>query len=57
MTVIGEDVIDRDGVFAQRLDAKPGSTYLVRPDQHLCARWRKFDPVAVADARRRALAW
>jgi 3-(3-hydroxy-phenyl)propionate hydroxylase len=56
MTVIGEDVFDREGLFAQRLDATPGSTYLVRPDQHLCARWRTFDSGAVASARRRALA-
>ena len=55
MTVIGEDVFDREGVCAQRLDAAPGSTYLVRPDQHLCARWRTFDAAALADARRRAL--
>jgi 3-(3-hydroxy-phenyl)propionate hydroxylase len=55
-TVIGEDVFDREGLFAQRLDATPGSTYLVRPDQHLCARWRTFDAGAIASARRRALA-
>jgi 3-(3-hydroxy-phenyl)propionate hydroxylase len=55
MTVIGEDVCDREGLFTQRLDATPGSTYLVRPDQHLCARWRTFDAGAVASAHRRAL--
>ncbi len=55
VTVIGEDFFDRDGMFAQRFDATPGATYLVRPDQHLCARWRQFDAVAVARAHRRAL--
>ena len=56
MTVVGEDVSDNEGLFTQRLDATPGSTYLVRPDQHLCARWRGFDASAVASAHRRALA-
>jgi 3-(3-hydroxy-phenyl)propionate hydroxylase len=56
MTVVGEDVFDREGLFTRRLDAMPGSTYLVRPDQHLCARWRTFDAGAVASARQRALA-
>jgi 3-(3-hydroxy-phenyl)propionate hydroxylase len=55
LSVIGEDYLDRTGIFAQRFDATPGATYLVRPDQHLCARWRQFDPAAVARAHQRAL--
>jgi 3-(3-hydroxy-phenyl)propionate hydroxylase len=55
LTVVGEDLFDQRGLFAERLDATPGSTYLVRPDQHLCARWRSFDAAAVARAHRRAL--
>jgi 3-(3-hydroxy-phenyl)propionate hydroxylase len=55
VTVIGEDFFDRAGTFARRFDATPGATYLVRPDQHLCARWRRFDPVAIARAHSRAL--
>ena len=55
LTVIGEELFDRRGLFAARLDTTPGAAYLVRPDQHLCARWRKFDLEAVARAHRRAL--
>jgi 3-(3-hydroxy-phenyl)propionate hydroxylase len=53
--VIGEDFMDAAGLFAQRFDATPGAAYLLRPDQHLCARWRTFDAGKVAAARDRAL--
>jgi 3-(3-hydroxy-phenyl)propionate hydroxylase len=46
---------DRDGLAAARYDAQPGTAVLLRPDQHVAARWRGFDQVAVAAARRRAL--
>jgi 3-(3-hydroxy-phenyl)propionate hydroxylase len=36
---IGQDLIDSQGLVAQRLGAKPGSAYLIRPDQHVAARW------------------
>ncbi len=49
----GRTVIqDKDALMAARYDAKHGTCYLVRPDQHVCARWRVFDLAAV----RRALA-
>src|SRR6185312_8649245 len=35
LMTVGEDVIDTTGAFAQRFDAKPGTTYLLRPDQHV----------------------
>jgi 3-(3-hydroxy-phenyl)propionate hydroxylase len=45
---------DIEGVFATRYDATPGSFYLLRPDQHLCARWRGVDAQAVRAAVARA---
>lgn len=45
---------DSRGLIAQRYDMQPGTFYLVRPDQHVCARWRKFDPIAVRGALMRA---
>jgi 3-(3-hydroxy-phenyl)propionate hydroxylase len=55
LTVIGEDLIDSGGLFAKRYDATPGAAYLLRPDQHLCARWRTLDLQKVKAARARAL--
>lgn len=55
LTVIGEDLRDQDNHFATRFDALPGSAYLLRPDQHLCARWRTVDRTKVKQARDRAL--
>jgi 3-(3-hydroxy-phenyl)propionate hydroxylase len=51
--VIGDDLIDDQGFFAQRFDASPGSAYLVRPDQHLAARWRHGKPSLFESASRR----
>jgi 3-(3-hydroxy-phenyl)propionate hydroxylase len=45
---------DPSGTLAERYDAKPGTTYLFRPDQHVCARWRAFDLVSVRAAIARA---
>ena len=46
---------DPEGLAAARYAARPGSCYLLRPDQHLCARWRAFDADAVLRAHARAL--
>jgi 3-(3-hydroxy-phenyl)propionate hydroxylase len=51
--VIGQDLHDTEGFFTRRYDATPGATYLVRPDQHLAARWRQFDAAAIEQASRR----
>ncbi|QNP58891.1 FAD-dependent oxidoreductase [Paenacidovorax monticola] len=52
---IGGDLADPRGLAAQRLDAQPGTAYLVRPDQHVCARWRAPSAPAVRAAIARAL--
>lgn len=46
---------DAEGLASARYDAKPGTFYLIRPDQHVCARWRQLDVDAVAHALKRAL--
>ncbi|CAN0618661.1 3-(3-hydroxy-phenyl)propionate hydroxylase [Burkholderia multivorans] len=54
--VPGVDVLeDVDGLIAQRYDARPGTFYLLRPDQHVCARTRALDSQAVGQAVARAI--
>jgi 3-(3-hydroxy-phenyl)propionate hydroxylase len=50
------DVIDKDGLLARRYDLLPGTVYLFRPDQHVCARWREPDAAQVRSAIKHALA-
>ncbi len=38
----------------QRYDAQDGTVYLLRPDQHVCARWRLADTVRIRQALDRA---
>jgi len=47
--------VDPTGIAAARYDATPGTTILLRPDGHVAARWRQYDPALVAAACRRAL--
>ena len=51
---VGRDFSDAQGLLAQRYDARPGTVYLLRPDQHVAARWRSFDPVRIRAAIARA---
>ena len=46
--------VEEDGLASRRFDARPGTAYLLRPDQHVCARWRSTDPAAVEAALARA---
>jgi 3-(3-hydroxy-phenyl)propionate hydroxylase len=52
MTVI----VDTQGLVAKRYDARPGTTYLLRPDQHVVARWRTLDTAKLQAALARATA-
>ena len=47
---------DSEGLAARRYDARLGTCYLLRPDQHVCARWRAFELGAVRAAIARATA-
>jgi 3-(3-hydroxy-phenyl)propionate hydroxylase len=47
-------VVDHEHLVSRRLDGRPGTAYLLRPDQHVCARWRRLDLVSVQDAVARA---
>lgn len=53
---IGQDIIDAKGRLAERYDGQPGTTYLIRPDQHVAARWRSFDAAKIQAAIHRACA-
>jgi 3-(3-hydroxy-phenyl)propionate hydroxylase len=52
---VGKDIIDTKGLLKARYDGQPGTVYLIRPDQHVAARWRQFDAGQVQAAMRRAL--
>ncbi|HPE62227.1 MAG TPA: FAD-dependent oxidoreductase [Thiolinea sp.] len=54
-TGVDQALADTEGHFAARYDAGPGSAYLARPDQHVCARWRTLDAATLKHAIRHAL--
>jgi 3-(3-hydroxy-phenyl)propionate hydroxylase len=58
--VVGETettgaLFDHSGLVARRWGLRPGEAVLLRPDQHVAARFAAPDPVAIAAARDRAL--
>ena len=56
VAVGGESLVDRDGDVARRYDLQPGTVVLLRPDAHVCARWRRPARAQVEAGMRRALA-
>ena len=56
MVRIAPDALaDSAGQVAARYGARDGDVVLIRPDQHVAARWHRCDPAAIAAARARAL--
>ena len=54
--VEGTTLVDAEGLVARRYDLQPGGAVLLRPDQHVCARWRQPTAGGVRHAVERALA-
>lgn len=56
LIVAGRDIEDAQGLVSERFDGNQGAVYLLRPDQHIAARWRDFDPEKIRAAISRATA-
>jgi 3-(3-hydroxy-phenyl)propionate hydroxylase len=50
MPTVFDAVVDEQGLAARRFDARPGTCYLIRPDQHVAARWRSLDVARIRAA-------
>ena len=50
----GNHIVDKNGLLHRHYDARPGTYYLVRPDQHVAGRWREFNREKVSKALARA---
>jgi 3-(3-hydroxy-phenyl)propionate hydroxylase len=55
LRVLRLPLTEANAMAAQRYDAQPGTVYLLRPDQHVCARWRAPAPSAIRAALARAM--
>lgn len=51
----GKTLVDPDGTVFRRYAARNGTVYLIRPDQHVAARFRTVDAAALGRARDRAI--
>lgn len=47
---VARALFDEQGLLHQRYGGEPGVTYLIRPDQHVASRWRRFDGARLAQA-------
>lgn len=47
-------LVDHSGLWQKRHDSQSNSSYLFRPDQHLCARWRQASTEQIEAALARA---
>ncbi len=56
LAIDGQAVFDAQGLAAARYDARPGSAYLLRPDHHVAARWRRPTAAQVQAALDKVLA-
>ncbi|PLW75957.1 FAD-dependent oxidoreductase [Cohaesibacter celericrescens] len=56
IVIEGRDFSDVQNLARARFDAAQGAVYLIRPDHHIAARWRSFDPDAICAAITRATA-
>ena len=55
VTTVRVPIDEAHALATRRYDARDGTVYLLRPDQHVCARWRRADAGIVRAALDRAL--